>query len=222
MRRLLTIGSAVVVAAGVMAAAAAPARTAAAPVNTLPPAISGQPYVGKTLTASTGGWQNSPTSYTFQWARCDVKGNGCVQIGGATAKTYVATSADVDHTLEVLVTASVVTVTTTITASARTTICCRIVRLSGTVSPTTTGETITILAREFDDIASYPIESTTTNASGNWSVQVTPMIQTTYIAQTSTSKSNPVVVSVHPRVGFRVRGKTVSASVTARDSFAGR
>ena len=48
------------------------------------------------------------------------------------------------------------------------------------------------------------------------------MIQTTYIAQTSTSKSNPVVVSVHPRVGFRVRGKTVSASVTARDSFAGR
>src|SRR5438132_6534512 len=106
MRPLLTIGSAVVVAAGVMAAAAAPARTAAAPVNTLPPAISGQPYVGKTLTASTGGWQNSPTSYTFQWARCDVKGNGCVQIGGATAKTYVATSADVDHTLEVLVTAS--------------------------------------------------------------------------------------------------------------------
>jgi hypothetical protein len=341
MRRLLMIGTAVVAAAGVTAAAAAiRAQTAAAPVNTSPPTISGQPYVGKTLTAATGGWQNGPTSYTFQWARCDVKGNGCVQIGGATAKTYVATSADVNHTLEVLVTASnaagtstpvsskptavitpasrpknttapsvvgkplvgealfanpgkysggsvasfayqwqrcaaakltctdisgasgqeygvvkadvgerlrvqvtarnpfgsvttpsppthpvtapVVTVTTTITSSARTTICCRIVRLSGTVSPTKSGETITILAREFDDIASYPVDGTITDASGNWSVQVTPMIQTTYIAQTSTSKSNPVVVSVHPRVGFRVTGKTVSASVTARDSFAGR
>jgi len=89
------------------------------------------------------------------------------------------------------------------------------------LTPAKAGEQITILARQFDDIASFPIATTTTDASGNWSVIVTPMIQTHYTAQTNTSTSPPVTIFVHPRVGFGVNGNTFSARVTARDSFAG-
>jgi hypothetical protein len=311
-----------------------------APVNTAAPMISGQPYVGKTLTTTNGGWQNSPTRFTYQWVRCDGMGNNCNQISGATMHTYVPTSADVNHRLESWVTASnssgttgpvnskptqvitpalppkntvaptiigkplvgatlfadpgsysggavtsfsyqwqrcdssgascadiagaagqnygvvsadkgqtlrvrvkatnpfgsittaskatavittpVVTVTTTISPSATTTICCQTVHLSGTITPAKAGETITILARQFDALASFPVATTTTDASGNWSAKVIPLIQTDYTAQTSTSKSQVVTVRVHPRVGFGVNGNTFSAKITGRDSFGGR
>ena len=105
MRRVQTIATVVAALGGVVAGAAG-AQVAVAPVNTSAPVISGQPYVGKTLSATTGGWQNSPTSYTYQWVRCDALGNACIQTSGATTKTYIPTSADVNHTLEVWVTAS--------------------------------------------------------------------------------------------------------------------
>ena len=47
------------------------------------------------------------------------------------------------------------------------------------------------------------------------------MIQTSYTAQTSTATSQGIWVYVHPRVGFGVIGRTFTAKVTARDSFAG-
>jgi hypothetical protein len=67
-----------------------------APQNTAPPAISGSTTVGSTLTAATGSW-NSPTqpSFSYQWQRCDDKGNGCSAIGGATSSTYVLQTGDV-------------------------------------------------------------------------------------------------------------------------------
>jgi hypothetical protein len=317
------------------AAAAAPA----APVSTAPPAVSGDPYVGKALTTTTGGWQNSPTSYSYQWVRCDQNGNGCSQISGATSKTYTPTSADVNHALAAWVTATnaggtagpvsskptdaitpalaptsktkptivgkpavgaklvatpgkysggavktfayqwqrcakgtttctdiagatsqtytvtktdagqafrvevtasnpfgktvtasnttdaatvpVTTVTTTLIRSSASTVCCQATRLRGTVSPAKAGERITILARAVDDIASYPVATTTTDANGYWSVTVTPSIQTEYMAQTTTSTTEGAWVYVHPRVGFGIRGKTFIAKVTGRDSFAG-
>jgi hypothetical protein len=335
MRRLMLLSGAAVVVAAVAASAA---RAAAAPVNTSAPLVSGQPYVGKTLTTTSGGWQNSPTSYSYQWVRCDQNGNGCVQISGATAKTYSPVSADVNHALAAWVTATnaagtagpvtskptsmitpalpptntslpsvvgkplvgeklfadpgkysggavasytyrwqscspsaltctdigatsqtytvvnadvgqrlrvkvtasnpfgqttstsaatsgvtvpVKVVQTTLAESASSTICCQRLHLSGTTSPATAGVQITILAREFDAIAALPVANATTDANGAWSVTVTPMIQTTYTAQTNTATSPPVTVVIHPRVGFGVNGNTFSAKVTARDSFAG-
>jgi subtilisin family serine protease len=75
----------------------------AAPVNTGLPVISGTAQSGQTLTSSTGSWQNSPTGYAYQWARCNPS---CTAIGGATAASYQATDADVGTTLQVTVTAS--------------------------------------------------------------------------------------------------------------------
>jgi thermitase len=77
--------------------------TIAAPVNTTLPAISGTPQQGQTLTASTGTWQNNPTSYAYQWLSC---ASGCQTISGAIANTYVPTGSDVGKTLEVRVTAT--------------------------------------------------------------------------------------------------------------------
>jgi hypothetical protein len=334
---ILAIAVAVVCVASGSAVAA---QLATAPVNTAAPTIGGQPYVGKTLTATKGSWQNGPTSYTYQWTRCDGNGNGCAAIDGAKSASYVAASADVGHTLEVLVTAAnsagttgpvsskptslitpalkptntavptivgqalvgqqlvaqpgsysggavasyayqwqrcdagnltctaisgaknqvyvvtagdlaarlrvqvtasnpfghattvsnatsvvanpVVVVTPTLSAAKSSTICCQTVRLSGTVSPVKAGEKITVLAREIDAAAAQPVSSTTTDSGGNWSVNVTPKIATTYTVQTDTATSSSVTVGVHPRVGFGVNGNTFTAKVTARDNFAGR
>jgi hypothetical protein len=77
-----------------------------APSNTGPPAISGTPQEGQTLTASTGTWTDSPTSFAYAWSQCDTSGNSCAAISGAAAATYTVVSADVGHTLRVTVTAT--------------------------------------------------------------------------------------------------------------------
>jgi hypothetical protein len=79
-------------AVGVFATSAA----AAPPQNTAVP----------TITASTGTWSGSPTTYAYQWQRCASDGKGCGDITGAADKTYTLVSGDVSHTLRVVVTAT--------------------------------------------------------------------------------------------------------------------
>ena len=76
-----------------------------APENTARPTITGVAVVGETLTASTGNWSGSPTSYGYQWLRCDATGADCFPISGATGKTYGVQFADVYSTLRVRVAA---------------------------------------------------------------------------------------------------------------------
>lgn len=57
------------------------------------------------LTASSGAWANSPTSYAYQWQRCPT-GGSCATVGGpTTSSTYVLQPADVGDKIEVVVTA---------------------------------------------------------------------------------------------------------------------
>ena len=77
-----------------------------APVNTALPSISGVPAVGNTLTVSNGTWNNNPTSFAYQWRRCDASGNNCTNISGATSASYVVSSADSNLTLRTVVTAT--------------------------------------------------------------------------------------------------------------------
>jgi hypothetical protein len=81
------------------------AASSAAPSNTSPPTISGTAQQGKTLTADQGKWTGNPTSYSYQWQRCDTNGGNCNGISGANKKLYDVVTQDVGHTLRVRVTA---------------------------------------------------------------------------------------------------------------------
>ena len=76
------------------------------PANTAAPAIDGA-YSGlhppDTLTGKPGSWTRSPSSYQWQWMRCDAQGNGCAEIGGATAATYRLAEADEGRTIRLRV-----------------------------------------------------------------------------------------------------------------------
>jgi chitodextrinase len=76
------------------------------PTNSALPAISGATTVGSTLSATQGAWSGNPTSYGYQWRRCDGTGNTCSDISGAGTSTYTLTGADQASTLRVAVTAT--------------------------------------------------------------------------------------------------------------------
>jgi Papain family cysteine protease len=76
-----------------------PAVPAAASV----PVVSGDLVRAAKLTATTGAWNDSPTSYRYQWQRNS--GSGWVAITGATSATYVLAPADVNASVRVLVSA---------------------------------------------------------------------------------------------------------------------
>ncbi len=72
----------------------------APPSATTAPTISGEPRVGKKLTATPGEWDPADVEVAYQWLRDGQP------IAGATAKTYKVTKADVGTTLSVRVTAT--------------------------------------------------------------------------------------------------------------------
>jgi hypothetical protein len=75
-----------------------PTKKVAEPVITAgTPRVTGNPVVGRTLTAQPGIWKPSSLELGYQWKR-----DGKV-IPGATAKTYTLTEADRGHTVHVVV-----------------------------------------------------------------------------------------------------------------------
>ena len=80
------------------------------PQNLVVPTVSGTLRVGNILTASTGTWTGSePLEFSYQWWRCDARGNSCVQIFTATETTqatYMLTPVDFGSTIGVVVTAT--------------------------------------------------------------------------------------------------------------------
>jgi hypothetical protein len=221
--------------------------TASAPQNTTAPSITGKAVVGQLLLADPGKYSGGiPTRFTYQWQRCNASGANCVNIADETKQTYTVRAADVGFTLRVVVRASndfgfdtstsdrtavvaeaqsQVVVSTSMIASTSTVTCCATTKLSGTVSTGKGGETITILALEFGQLAAVPVGSTTTSSDGSWSFAVRPSIQTTYRAKTSTSTGPPLTINVHPRVGLGFQNHTFSTKVTGgagATSFAGK
>jgi len=80
--------------------------TAARPVNTTEPSISGTAKVGSTLQASRGQWTGEqPITYTYVWLRCNDKGDNCAEIQGANDPSYEVRDADTGRTIRVRVVA---------------------------------------------------------------------------------------------------------------------
>jgi Concanavalin A-like lectin/glucanases superfamily len=80
---------------------------ASAPSNTAPPTISGTPQQGQVLNANPGTWSGTqPITYGYRWMSCDSTGANCAPISGAATASYPVASADIGHTLLVVVTAT--------------------------------------------------------------------------------------------------------------------
>lgn len=161
------------------------------PVNTVAPAVTGTVEPGETLSASSGTWTGSPSSFAYQWKRSTTANGSYSNIGGATANSYPLTNADNGYYFKVAVTASnaggtssavlssatgVVATTTSTTTSTTTTIW----STTSTVSPTTTavrGTTTTV---------AQTVSVTTTTSSVS---SVVPTAETTSGSVVSTETS---------------------------------
>lgn len=75
------------------------------PTLTTAPVVSGTLREREQLTAGQGVWGGAPTTWLYQWQRCDIAGTNCVDIVGARSSRYVATAADVGSRLRTVVTA---------------------------------------------------------------------------------------------------------------------
>jgi 5-hydroxyisourate hydrolase-like protein (transthyretin family) len=78
-----------------------PAVLPAAPTTGGRPTITGTAGQGQTLTEHHATWTGAPTSYRYQWARCDAAGRSCADLDGATDATYLPVTGDVGATLAV-------------------------------------------------------------------------------------------------------------------------
>jgi hypothetical protein len=76
------------------------------PINSGLPIVNGVATEGQTLSASSGAWTNAPTSYAYQWQRCDSGGNNCQDISAASGSSYSLSVADVGSTIRAHVIAS--------------------------------------------------------------------------------------------------------------------
>ena len=79
---------------------ASPFDLASPPTGSAAPSLSGTPQQEKPFGESHGTWTNEPTSYSYQWLRCNSGGSGCTSIAGATAGEYRPVGADVGRTLK--------------------------------------------------------------------------------------------------------------------------
>lgn len=118
--------------------------TVAAPANTVPPAIAGTPTEGQTLTASTGTWTGTPTSYSYQWKR------GVTNVG-SDQNTYVLVAGDVGSTITVTVTAT--------NAGGST---------AATSDPTAAIASMYLLRDTFTDVNGTALGSHTMTVGGGW------------------------------------------------------
>jgi hypothetical protein len=82
------------------------AVTAAPPLNTSVPTVTGTAQRTQTLTAAAGTWSGIGNAYADQWQRSSDGGTTWTDIAGATAQTYTPVMADEGDNLRVEITAS--------------------------------------------------------------------------------------------------------------------
>jgi hypothetical protein len=77
------------------------------PVNTVKPAIVGDPYLGVVLSSAAGGWNGwDIVKYQRTWLRCEADGLGCNPILGETGVTHKLGAADLGKRLQLKVEAT--------------------------------------------------------------------------------------------------------------------
>ena len=172
------------------------------PANTAPPAITGVAQVGSTLTTTTGTWTGSPTSFSYEWSRCN---GSCAPITNPT-NTYVPVAADIGATIAATVTATNAAGPGTAATSAPT---AAVVAAPPPAVPTNTGlPTIGGVAQ---------VGSTLTASNGTWTGSPTSF---TYQWSRCNGTCTPVASSTNTYVPVAADvGSTIAAAVTATNTI---
>lgn len=133
-------------------------RAPGAIVNLIAPAISGTLSIGNTLTCSTGSYNVTPGSYSYQWKRAGVN------IGGATSSSYVVTSSDLGPAITCSVTAS-----------------------KGALSLTTSSNSITYALTQISGLK-YLIGNTSTDGAFSSIIDASPNARTLSVSATTSAR----------------------------------
>jgi hypothetical protein len=88
------------------------------PSNTGLPSISGLLQEGQLLSVGTGSWSGTaPITYSYQWQLCNALGKSCANISEATGSSLKLSLGDIGDTLDVIVKATNVTGSSSVTTS---------------------------------------------------------------------------------------------------------
>lgn len=196
----------------------ASAATVFTPRNTVAPSVPGTPRDNVAVTASAGTWDRQPTSYTYQWQRCDSSGASCADIASATSLTYTPGAADVGGTLRIAVTAVNAGGPTTATSPASAVVVAGVPR--GTGAPTisgnaTTGSTLTATTGTWTGAATITYAYQWQRCTAAMAcTNVAGATGSTYLV-TSTDSRNTlrVVVTATNTYGSATQTSTVTATV---------
>jgi hypothetical protein len=195
--------------------------TAAAPVNTAVPAVTGTAKDGQTLTSTTGTWTGTtPLSYARQWRRCDTAGANCTDISGATATTYVLTGSEVGKTIRVVITASNTAgnVAATSTASATVTTAAPVNTAVPSIAGTAKeGQLLTASTGTWTGSATitYSYAWQSCNSAGASCVAISGATLSSYrVASTDVSKTLKVIVTAANGAGSASASSAVTAAIT--------
>jgi len=174
------------------------------------PTISGSTYLGATLTANTGAWTPTPTSYAYQWYRSGAA------ISGATAKTYKITASDASKKMSVKVTAS----RSGFVSVAKTSGSVTLVKFfTKYPTPTISG---TVKVGYTVSVSNGTWSPTPTSYSYQWyrdGVAISGATKSTYAVSTSDAGKKLTVKVTAKRSGYASQPKTSSYKTVAYGSF---
>ncbi len=173
-----------------------------APVDTVLPAISGTATEGQTLAVTTGGWNPSPTGYTYQWQR-SADGANWTAITGATGSTYTLAAADVGDDIDVVVTAADAWGQTAATATA--------VGLVASATPVNTGAPA---------ITGSPHQGEVLTVTSTWTpANLTYTYQWQRSPDASTWSNISDATAATYTLGVADEGDSIRVAVTAADAY---
>lgn len=209
------------------------------PSATAPPGISGTAEQGLALTETHGQWTSSPTSYAYQWLRCNSAGATCSPIPSATEQSYTLVAADVGFTIRAQETASNAEGAGSPSLSTQSAVVVSDIPTISGFAPAgaPTGSVVTITGTAFEGtetlsfgkftasfkvISPTQIEATVPNGASAGKVSLT----THYGSATSKAKFTPTLSLISFSPASAAAGKTISIkglgfNSSSRVSFAG-